>query len=66
MNKLNSDDLEQEDVLNIIEYQCNEISNLIEDSHNKPQCRDEVSRRIVKDLYDLWGIHTMDVLCYKV
>lgn len=53
LNKLNSDDLEQEDVLNIIEYQCNEISCFIEDLHDSPQYRDEVSRRIVRDLNDL-------------
>lgn len=53
MNKLNSDDLEQEDALNIIEYQCNEISCFIEDLHDSPQYRDEVSRRIVRDLNDL-------------
>lgn len=53
LNKLNSDDLEQEDALNIIEYQCNEISCFIEDLHDSPQYRDEVSRRIVRDLNDL-------------
>ena len=52
LNKLNSDDLEQEDALNIIEYQCNEISCFI-DLHDSPQYRDEVSRRIVRDLNDL-------------
>jgi len=45
--------LEQEDALNIIEYQCNEISCFIEDLHDSPQYRDEVSRRIVRDLNDL-------------
>lgn len=54
LNKLNSDDLEQEDALNIIEYQCNEISCFIEDLHDSPQYRDEVSRRIVRDLNDLF------------
>lgn len=53
LNKLNSDDLEQEDALSIIEYQCNQISYGIENLHDNPQCRDEVSRRIVRDLYDL-------------
>lgn len=53
LNKLNSDDLEQEDALNIIEYQCNEIYCFIEDLHDSPQYRDEVSRRIVRDLNDL-------------
>lgn len=53
LNKLNSDDLEQEDALNIIGYQCNEISCFIEDLHDSPQYRDEVSRRIVRDLNDL-------------
>lgn len=53
LNKLNSDDLEQEDALNIIEYQCNEISCFIEDLHDSPQYRDEASRRIVRDLNDL-------------
>lgn len=53
LNKLNSDDLKQEDALNIIEYQCNEISCFIEDLHDSPQYRDEVSRRIVRDLNDL-------------
>ena len=53
LNKLNSDDLEQEEALCIIEYQCNEISDLIENSHNNPQNRDGASRRIVRDLYDL-------------
>lgn len=53
LNKLNSDDLEQGEALSIIEYQCNEISDLIEKSHNNPQGRDGVSRRIVRDLYDL-------------
>ncbi len=45
--------MEQEDALNIIEYQCNEISCFIEDLHDSPQYRDEVSRRIVRDLNDL-------------
>lgn len=53
LNKLNSDDLEQEEALSIIEYQCNEISHFIEIVHDNPQCREEVSRRIVRDLYDL-------------
>ena len=53
LNKLNSDDLEQEDALYIIEYLCNEISCFIEDLHDSPQYRDEVSRRIVRDLNDL-------------
>lgn len=53
LNKLNSDDLEQGEALSIIEYQCNEISDLIETSYNNPQGRDGVSRRIVRNLYDL-------------
>lgn len=53
LNKLNSDDLEQKDALSIIEYQCNEISHFIETLYDNPQCRDEVSRRIVRDLYDI-------------
>lgn len=53
LNKLNSDDLEQEDALSIIEYQCNDVSGLIENLHDNPQCRDEISRRIVRALYDL-------------
>ena len=53
LNKLNSNDLEQEEALNILEYQCNEISHFIEIVHDNPQCREEVSRRIVRDLYDL-------------
>ena len=53
LNKLNSDDLEQKDALSIIEYQCNEISYFIETLYDNPQCRDEVSRRIVRDLYDI-------------
>lgn len=53
MNKLNSDDLEQGEALSIIEFQCNEISDLIETSYNNPQGRDGVSRRIVRNLYDL-------------
>lgn len=50
LNKLNSDDLKQEDALSIIEYRCNEISGFIENLHDSPQCRDEVSRKIVSDL----------------
>ena len=53
LNKLNSDDLEQGEALSIIEFQCNEISDLIETSYNNPQGRDGVSRRIVRNLYDL-------------
>lgn len=53
LNKLNSDDLEQEEAFSIVEYQCNEISHFIEDLHDNLQCRDEVSRRIVRGLYDL-------------
>ena len=53
LNKLNSDDLEKEDALSIMEYQCNEISCFIDNLHDNPQCRDEVSRRIIRDLYDL-------------
>lgn len=53
LNKLNSDDLEQGEALSIIEFQCNEISDLIENSYNNPQGRDGVSRRIVRNLYDL-------------
>ena len=53
LNKLNSNDLEQEEALSIFEYQCNEISQFIEIVHDNPQCREEVSRRIVRDLYDL-------------
>lgn len=53
LNKLNSDDLEQEEAFSIVEYQCNEISHFIEDLYDNLQCRDEVSRRIVRGLYDL-------------
>lgn len=53
LNKLNSGDLEQGEALSIIEFQCNEISDLIETSYNNPQGRDGVSRRIVRNLYDL-------------
>ena len=53
LNKLNSDDLEQGEALSIIEFQCNEISDLIENYYNNPQGRDGVSRRIVRNLYDL-------------
>lgn len=49
LNKLNSNDLEQEEALSIFEYQCNEISQFIEIVYDNPQCREEVSRRIVRD-----------------
>ena len=34
-------------------YQCKEVSNYIDNVWENPECRDELSRRIVKSLYDL-------------
>lgn len=53
LNKLNSDRVREEDALRIIEYQCKEISNCINIAGENSDCRDEVSRRIIRDLYDV-------------
>lgn len=53
LNKLNSSNLEREEALSIVDYQCKEISNCIEIVCEDSKCRDEVSKRIVRDLYDL-------------
>lgn len=53
LHKLNSDNLEQEEALRIVDYQCKEISYCIDFLYEDPRCRDEVSRRVVRDLYDL-------------
>lgn len=53
LHKLNSDKLEKEEALRIVNYQCKEISDCINIVWEDSECRDEVSRRIVRDLYDL-------------
>lgn len=53
LHKLSSDNLEKEDALKIVDYQCKDISNFIDVLYNDPRCRDEVARRVVRDLYDL-------------
>lgn len=53
LQKLNSNAVAQEEALQIIDYQCTEISNCIEIVCLDSKCRDEVSRRIVRNLYDL-------------
>lgn len=53
LHKLNSDKLEIEDALDIVNYQCKEVSNYIDNDWENSECRDELSRRIVKSLYDL-------------
>ena len=53
LHKLNSDNLKQEEALEIVTYQCKEISKYIEILCENSRCRDEVSRRVVRDLYDL-------------
>lgn len=53
LNKLDSDDVEKEEALRIIEYRCGEVSKYIDILNENANNRDEVSRRIVRDLYDL-------------
>ncbi len=53
LNKLDSDNLEQEEALKIIEYRSEEISEYIDLVYANPECRDEVSRRVIRILYDL-------------
>jgi len=53
LNKLNPDDVEKEEALKIMEYQCDEVSKCVDILNGNPSSRDEVSRRIVRDLYDL-------------
>lgn len=53
LNKLDPSDVEKEEALRIMEYQCGEVSKCIDILKENPNSRDEVSRRIVRDLYDL-------------
>lgn len=53
LQKLNANAVEQEEAMQIINYQCKEISNCIQMVSFDSKCRDEVSRRIVRNLYDL-------------
>ena len=53
LNKLDPGDVEKEEALRIMEYQCGEVSKCIDILKENPNSRDEVSRRIVRDLYDL-------------
>jgi hypothetical protein len=53
LHKLNDKEVEHEEALRIVYYQCREISNCIEKVSENSEYRDEVSRRIVRDLYDL-------------
>lgn len=51
--KLNADGVEKDEALEIIYSQCTEISKCIEIVSADSKCRGEVSRRIIRNLYDL-------------
>lgn len=53
LQKLNADEIAKDEALQIIDYQCAEITNCIEKVCADSKCRDEFSRRIVRKLYDL-------------
>ena len=53
LNKLDSSDLKEGDALDIIDFRAKEINKSINNLCNKVQCRDEVSKLIIRDLNDL-------------
>ncbi len=57
LSKLDNECLTKEEALDIIRYRCTEISREIDCLSGNPELRDAISRKIVRNLYDL---------CYSV
>lgn len=53
LKKLNSECLTKEEALKIVDYRCQEISTEIDSVYEHPELRDNISRKIVRGLYDL-------------
>lgn len=53
LKKLNSECLTKEEALKIVDYRCREISTEIDSVYEHPELRDNISRKIVRGLYDL-------------
>ncbi len=53
LRKLNSESLEKEEALEIVDERCNDIAEEIEMLCANPECRDKISKRILAQLYDL-------------
>ena len=66
LSKLDANCLEKEEALSIIDCQCNEISKYIDYLSENPNGRDEVSRRIIRDLNDLCLFTVLEEYFFKL